>query len=202
MVARNSIVGAQNERALRVLAVDDNQDAADSLVTLLRLWGYDCQVSYDGAAALHEALKYRPDCLLLDINMPGMDGCAVARRLRQQPGLEGIKLVALTAYSDRANTRRIRRAGFDQHLVKPADTDELQRLLMMMVQVLRLAKQTEELARQNVALASETKEILHEVKDKLEDVSQEVQELKQELREVKGNTDRESRKADGSPLTN
>jgi PleD family two-component response regulator len=59
----------------RVLVVDDNQDAADSLATLLRLWGYDCRVSYDGQDALQTAWEIRPDRLILDINMPGMDGC-------------------------------------------------------------------------------------------------------------------------------
>jgi CheY-like chemotaxis protein len=182
--------------SLRVLVVDDNRDAADSLATLLRLWGYDCRVTYDGASALQSAREYRPNCLLLDIHMPGMDGCAVARHVRQEPELGNVKLIALTAFSDRMHTRRIQEAGFDHHVVKPADTDELQRILTMMEQVLRLASRTEELARKNVALASETKEILHsvkeemiDVKDKLEDVTQEVKELKQELREFKENTD-------------
>jgi CheY-like chemotaxis protein len=158
------------------------------------MWGYDCRVSYDGASALQTARDYRPDCLLLDTHMPGIDGCTVARRLRQEPDLARVKLVALTAYSDARHTRRIQEAGFDHHVVKPADVDELQRLLTMMEQLLRLASQTEDLAWQNVALAGETTEILHgvkeqigEVKDKLDDVSQEVQELKEELREVKNN---------------
>jgi two-component system OmpR family response regulator len=190
MVATSSAPG---KRAFRILVVDDNQDAANSLASLLNLWGYDCRVRYDGAAALQEALDYRPDCLFLDINMPKMDGCAVARRLRQVPELRSTKLVALTAYSDQSNVQRIREAGFDHHMVKPADIDELERLLTMMEKVLQLASQTEELARQNVALASETRDILHgvkeqisEVKDKLDDVTQEVRELKEELREVKG----------------
>jgi two-component system, OmpR family, response regulator len=180
------------KQGLRVLVVDDNRDAANSLAALLNLWGYDCRVSYDGDTALHTARKYRPDCLLLDINMPGMDGCTVARRLRRESNLAQVKLVALTAYSDENHARRIREAGFDHHIVKPADIEELQRLLKMMEQVLRLTSQTEELARQNVALAAETRDLLHgvkeqigEVKDKLEDVTHEVRELKQELRELK-----------------
>jgi CheY-like chemotaxis protein len=193
MVAGNPTTGSPN---LRILVVDDNQDAANSLAVLLSMWGYDCRVSYDGANALETVRDYHPDCLLLDINMPGMDGYAVARRLRQESDLARIKLVALTAYSDARHTQRIQEAGFDHHLVKPADTDELQRLLTMMEQVLRLASQTEELARQNVALAGETREILHgvkeqidEVQDKLEDVTQEVRELKQELRDIKGESE-------------
>lgn len=193
MVAGNPTTGSPS---LRVLVVDDNQDAADSLAVLLNMWGYECRVSYNGANALETARDYRPDCLLLDINMPGMDGCTVARRLRQEPDLARIKLVALTAYSDARHTRSIQEAGFDHHVIKPADVDELQGLLTMMEQVLRLASKTEELARRNVALAGETREILYGVKeqidkvqDKLEDVTQEVRELKQELRDIKGTSE-------------
>jgi CheY-like chemotaxis protein len=193
MVSGDPTVG---NHALRVLVVDDNHDAADTLAVLMRLWGYDCQVSYNGETALQTVQDFRPDCLLLDINMPKLNGFAVARQLRQQSALAGVKLVALTAYSDQTHTQRIQEAGFDHHLVKPADIDDLKRLLTMMEKVLRLASQTEELARQNVALASETKEILSdvkeqigEVKDKLADVTQEVRELKQELREVKDQRD-------------
>jgi CheY-like chemotaxis protein len=181
------------KHALRVLVVDDNHDAADTLAVLLSLWGYDCRVNYDGASTLQTARDYRPHCLLLDINMPRMDGYTVARQIRQQPELERVKLVALTAYSDETHAQRIQEAGFDHHVVKPANLDELERLLTMMNEVLQLASQTKELAQQNVALAGETRDLLHdvkeqigEVKEQLEDVTQEVRELKQELREVKG----------------
>ena len=117
----------------RVLVVDDNQDAADSLATLLGLWGYDCRVSYDGQTALQTAWEFRPDCLILDINMPGMDGCTVARRLRAVPELRGVKLVALTAYSDETHARRIQQAGFDYHLVKGESIEELENLLTMIL---------------------------------------------------------------------
>lgn len=189
MVASNQ---RTDKRDLRVLVVDDNEDAANSLVVLLSMWGYDCRVSYNGMTALDTARDYQPDCLLLDINMPGMDGYTVARRIRQQPELGRVKLVALTAYSDGTHSRRIREAGFDHHVVKPADVEELQRLLQMLEQVLRLTSQTEELARQNVALAEETRDLLHgvkeqigEVKEKLQDVSQEVCDLKQEIRDIR-----------------
>ena len=117
----------------RVLVVDDNQDAADSLAMLLRLWGYHCRVSYDGQSALQMTWEFRPDCLILDINMPGMDGCTVARRLREVPELSGVKLVALTAYSDETHVRRIQQAGFDYHLVKSEDIEVLEHLLMMIL---------------------------------------------------------------------
>jgi CheY-like chemotaxis protein len=170
---------------LHVLIVDDNEDAADSLGVLMDLWGHDHRVAYDGASGLELARAYRPDCLLLDIDMPRMDGYALARRLRQEPGLEGAKLVALTAYSDELHTRRALEAGFDFHLVKPADLAELERILAMLNEVIRLASKTEELAKQNIHLASETRELLQEVKQDIREVKQEVRELKEELREFK-----------------
>jgi len=179
------------ERALRVLVVDDNQDAADSLGALLRAWGFDFRVAYDGKAGLEAALAYRPNCLLLDIAMPGLDGYALAQRLRQSPGMEGVKLVALTAFSDEAHARRAQEVGFDYRLVKPADPSELERLLHMLDEVYRLASRTEHLAKVNVALASETKELLQEVKEDIREVKEEVKELKQELREVKENKGQE-----------
>ncbi len=183
---------AVEKNEFRVLIVDDNRDAADSLAVLLNIWGYSCRANYDGASALHTAWDYRPHCLLLDISMPGMDGYAVAQRIRMQPEFRDVKLVALTAYSDQTTARNVREAGFDFHVVKTVGPEEIKRLLTMMEKVLELASHTEELARQNVALATETREILHdvkeqisEVKDKLEDVTQEVRELKDELREVR-----------------
>ena len=117
---------------LHVLVVDDNKDAADSLCMLLRLWGYDCRVAYDGAAGLRAACDYQPDCLLLDIAMPGLDGFGLARAVRAQPGLERAKLIALTAYSDEEYVRSSREAGFDLHLVKPTDPFEIKRLTDML----------------------------------------------------------------------
>jgi len=96
---------------------------------LLRLWGYDCQAAYHGAAGLQAACDYRPDCLLLDIAMPGLDGYTLARKVRAQPGLDRAKLVALTAYSDETHVRRSQEAGFDLHLIKPTEPMEMRRLM-------------------------------------------------------------------------
>ena len=175
-------------RALHVLVVDDNRDAADSLCMLLRLWGYDCRVAYDGAAGLQAACDYRPDCLLIDIAMPGLDGYTLARRVRTQPGLDRAKLVALTAFSDETHVRRSQEAGFHFHLVKPTEPLEIERLMNMLNELIRLASGAEELARQNVALASETKELLKEVKEDIEEVKEEVKELKtvkEDIKEIK-----------------
>jgi two-component system OmpR family response regulator len=173
------------ERALRILVVDDNQDAANSLHVILRMWGYDCRVAYDGPSGLDEARVYLPDCMVLDINMPKMDGFSVARQVRQQPELERSKLIALTAYSDMHHAERIRKAGFDYHLIKPADLTELQRILEMLNEIMRLATRTEDLARQNILLAGQTQELLKEVKEDISEVKEEVKEIKKELREAK-----------------
>ncbi len=115
--------------ARRVLIVDDNRDAADSLGMLLKLFGHEVRVVYDGWAALAEAPAFRPDIILLDIGLPRMDGYEVARRLRRQPESANILLVALTGFGQEQDRRRAQEAGFDAHCVKPVDFDALQALL-------------------------------------------------------------------------
>jgi PAS domain S-box-containing protein len=113
----------------RVLVVDDNRDAADSLGMLLKFVGADVQVVYDGAAALKTLDVYQPAVVLLDIGMPGMDGYEVARRIRQHPRGRDVLLIALTGWGQEEDRRRTHTAGFDHHLVKPADVNALQTLL-------------------------------------------------------------------------
>ncbi len=109
----------------RLLVVDDNQDAADSLAMLLRLQGHEVRVAYSGMAALEMTKTYSPDVVLLDIGMPGMDGYEVARRLRQTPGLGNVMLAALTGWGQKEDRRRTAEAGFDHHLVKPVEPTAL-----------------------------------------------------------------------------
>jgi signal transduction histidine kinase/DNA-binding NarL/FixJ family response regulator len=113
----------------RVLLVEDNVDAADALVELLRMWGHEVEVVHDGASAVAKAGEARPDVVLLDIGLPGMDGYQVARALRALPDLQDALLVALTGYGQEADRRRSAAAGFDHHLVKPVDLAELRRLV-------------------------------------------------------------------------
>jgi CheY-like chemotaxis protein len=174
----------QDARALRVLVVDDFQDAADSLALLLEAWGYASRVAYDGRSAFEAACDDRPDCLIADIKMPGMDGYTLADRVRHQPGLERTKLVCLSAYGDDGHRRRCREAGFDYVVLKPVDFDELQEMLAMMERVLQLAAQTEELSRKNVALAAETKSLMEEVKKDVQEVKDDVREMKDDIREA------------------
>ena len=112
----------------RVLIVDDNVDAAETLQMVVSTMGHDAQTVHDGPTALDAARKSRPDIVLLDISMPGMDGYAVARGLRREPELRNIRVVALTGYGQQEDRRRTREAGFDEHLVKPVSPDDLRRL--------------------------------------------------------------------------
>ena len=113
----------------RILVVDDNRDAAESLGMLLHLIGADVQVVFDGPAALQAMKTYSPTAVLLDIGMPGMDGQEVARRIRQDPAYDQVTLIALTGWGQESDRRRTLAAGFDYHLIKPADLDALQALL-------------------------------------------------------------------------
>ena len=114
---------------LRVLVVEDNADAAETLTMLLELSGHDVRTARDGLAALEVVLYYRPHVVLLDIGLPGMDGFAVAKQIRQQPELSKVLLVAMTGYGEVVARQRSREAGFDHHLVKPADFGKLQEIL-------------------------------------------------------------------------
>jgi signal transduction histidine kinase/DNA-binding response OmpR family regulator len=113
----------------RVLVVDDNRDAAESLALLLSVAGHQTRVCHDGPSAVAAAAEFRPEAVLLDIGLPGMDGYEVARRLRAEPAMPRALLIALTGYGQLEDQRRAHEAGFDHHLVKPADLDALAALL-------------------------------------------------------------------------
>ena len=114
----------------RILVVDDNIDAAKSLARLLtRLYDQDVRVSHDGPGALESAAEFRPEVVLLDIGMPGMDGYEVAQRLRQNPDVAPIQIIALTGWGQETDRRRSKEVGFDHHLVKPVDPEILRRYL-------------------------------------------------------------------------
>ncbi len=113
----------------RILVVDDNVDAVESLALLLRLDGHDVQAVYDGPAALAAAAANPPQVAILDLGMPGMDGYEVARRLRALPGLKDVLLLALTGWAAENDRRRCYEAGFDGHLPKPVEWDALRQFL-------------------------------------------------------------------------
>jgi CheY-like chemotaxis protein len=111
--------------------VDDNKDAAETLMLLTSMWGHDVRMATDGPAALEEAREFQPSVVLLDIGMPGMDGYEVARRLRAEssPGGPTMRIIALTGFGAEDARRQIRAAGFDAHLIKPVEPAALEQLL-------------------------------------------------------------------------
>jgi PAS domain S-box-containing protein len=117
-------------KSLRILIVEDNHDAAESLRLLLQMSGHEVEVAHTGAAALEAARKQRPDVVLCDIGLPGsLDGHAVARALRADPEQTAAVLIALSGYGQEEDQRQARQAGFDRHLTKPVDPLTLTRLL-------------------------------------------------------------------------
>jgi PAS domain S-box-containing protein len=113
----------------RVLVVEDNEDAAETLAEVLRLGGHEVVVAYDGAEGVRRAAEWRPDAVLCDIGLPGMDGYEVARRLRTGGAGQGMLLVALTGYALPEDLRRAHAAGFDAHLSKPARLEDIEAIL-------------------------------------------------------------------------
>lgn len=119
---------AQAHSDYRILVVDDNEDAADSLATLLEVLGYRVKVAYDGPEAIAAADAFEPHAALLDIGLPRLSGYDIARHIRERRGATPL-LVAITGWGQEDDRRRAREAGFDSHFTKPADFDELASLV-------------------------------------------------------------------------
>jgi CheY-like chemotaxis protein/two-component sensor histidine kinase len=123
--------GAQTPCAggCRIVAADDNSDAAHSLALMLTLMGHEVRTARDGQEAVEVAEAFRPEVVVLDIGMPRLNGYEAARRIRQQPWGKAVLLVALTGWGQEEDRRRSKEAGFDEHLVKPANPAALEELL-------------------------------------------------------------------------
>ncbi|HXM38013.1 MAG TPA: ATP-binding protein [Gemmatimonadales bacterium] len=113
----------------RVLVVDDNQDSADSLGMLLRMFGHEVRTAHDGVEGVTAAAAFQPDIAILDIGLPKLNGYEVAKQIRAQPWGKRVALVALTGWGQEEHRRRSREAGFDHHLTKPVEMDVLQEIL-------------------------------------------------------------------------
>ncbi len=129
---------------LRVLVVDDCRDTVDSMGMLVEMWGYDARKACNGSAALEMAATYRPHVVLLDLGMPGMDGCHLASLLRQLPCHEDALLVAITGHTLDEQRGSCKQAGFDYFFLKPLSLAIVQRLLFL---------EQERLAQRAVALS-------------------------------------------------
>jgi PAS domain S-box-containing protein len=113
----------------RMLVVDDNVDSAESMALALRLQGHEVRLAYDGQSALEEAQSFRPEVMFLDLDLPKLDGYEVARRLRLEPAMRYMTLVAMTGYGQEEDRQRTQEAGFQLHLVKPVDFNKVEELL-------------------------------------------------------------------------
>ena len=119
------VPAAERGRGKRILVVDDNRDGAELLEEVFRALGHTTRLAHDGLSALELAREFRPQIAFLDIGLPVMDGYELARGLRDVPGLENVRLVAVTGFGQEADRGRTREAGFDEHLVKPVAIDDL-----------------------------------------------------------------------------
>jgi CheY-like chemotaxis protein len=119
----------RENNVFRVLIVEDMSDAAESLAVVLRLWGYEVEIAYDGFAALAAVKSFAPHAILADIGLPGMTGFDLAKSLKADPATSPILLIATTGYADAAAQKISKAAGFAEHFVKPLDLDALRAVL-------------------------------------------------------------------------
>ncbi len=112
-----------------MLVVDDNEDAAEMLADALKVDGHVALVAHDGPRALQIAADFMPEVALLDLGLPVMDGYELARRLRALEGLQQLRLVAISGYGQETDRKRSHEAGFDEHLVKPVNVDDLESMI-------------------------------------------------------------------------
>lgn len=117
----------------RILLVDDDPDSCEPLSLLLQSKGHETRVATDGAQAISVADEFKPNCVLLDLGLPRMDGYEVARRLRDRPYGSQVVLVALTGWAGRDIRSRAAEAGFDYHIVKPVNWDEVEKIVRRVV---------------------------------------------------------------------
>jgi DNA-binding response OmpR family regulator len=118
-----------SSKTRRILLVDDNTDAAESLAMLLESYGHEVVIKADGSKGLEAALSYSPEIVILDIGLPDIDGYELARRLRAAGGAKNTVLIALTGYGQERDKELAMAAGFDYHLVKPVNFQELKKLI-------------------------------------------------------------------------
>jgi CheY-like chemotaxis protein len=119
--------------ATRILVVDDNADAANSLGRLLHFSGYEVSVAHDGPAALNEVSRFLPQVVLLDLGMPGMDGLETAARIRDLPAGKDLSLIAVTGWGQDDDRERTQEAGFVAHFVKPIKIGQLEAFLLRLI---------------------------------------------------------------------
>jgi two-component system OmpR family response regulator len=166
----------------RILIIDDNRDAADTLAMLLRVWGFDTRTAYDGPEGLQAAHDYRPQIILSDIGLPRLDGYRLAEAIRRDESLKGIPLIAISASYDPAKATG---AGFDHHFVKPVAPSILRSVLQKLQTMDKNMQRAEKVLEQQGEVVRETKELMKEVKSDLKEMKQEIKEVKEDVKSVK-----------------
>lgn len=128
-VSVKDVAESTTTTARRILVVDDSSDSAESLALLLSLDGNETRIAYDGLEAMQAAATFKPDVMLLDIGLPKLNGYQVARKVRELPSGNEMRLIALTGWTEDAARSSSQAAGFDAHFTKPVDHAALTRLL-------------------------------------------------------------------------
>ena len=174
------------EPSFRVLIVDDNRDIANTFGMMVGLLGYEFRKAYGGEEALLAADEFEPDCLISDLEMPGIDGYELTRQLRSRPRFSKTPIIA---HSARPNFERAKEVGFDACLEKPASPEQVADILEELRAMKRRLEEVELATRQQGEVVGEVRDLMKEVKTDLREMKgglqQEVKELKTELREVK-----------------
>jgi two-component system OmpR family response regulator len=166
----------------RVLVVDDNRDAADTLASLLRAWGYDVRAEYDGQAAFLAMQMFRPDCVISDIEMPGTDGYRLAEMIRGNESLRNTTVISLSGNYD---PNLAAAAGFHYSLSKPAPVPILETLLRKVLAMNERIKGAEKLIQGQGAVVSEVRDLMKEVKGDVRELKEELQEVIEDVQEIK-----------------
>jgi len=117
------------ERTCRILVIDDHRDSAAALGLLLRRYGHDVEVAYDGVSGLESARRFRPTIVICDLELPGMDGYELASEIKRDRSLAPVRVIALSGHDDAEAILRAKEAGFDEHMSKPVEPAKLKRAI-------------------------------------------------------------------------
>lgn len=166
----------------RIMVVDDHHDAANTLMTLLKVLGFEAQAAYSAAEALELIKTFRPHCVLSDIEMPGMTGYQLAETIRREAEFKDIPLIAISGNCDPALAEA---AGFNYYLTKPAPPVTLTSLLRKVCHMDDHLERAERMVEAQGRIVGEARELMQEVKGDVKEIKSDLEELKQDVKELK-----------------
>lgn len=167
---------------VRILVIDDNRDAADSLALLLKIWGFDVRAVYNGGDALPTARDFKPDAVVSDIQLPGINGYRLAELFRQDDSFKHIPLIAISAAYE---PERARSAGFDHDLTKPADPTILLHFLTRLLLMDKRLERADDIIQKQGEIVEQARDLVSEVKSEVQEMKQELKEVKEDVQEIK-----------------